>query len=136
MTMTAEFIVIVHHLAQAKSVVRIADELIFKVQLRSAPGAAASAGVGYLKALGDEVGHSLVIDCDDDPGLAMAALRAGSKQLLFAGPAKLQLRIGQMAERCGGRVQHPDETSLMTIDLSPDDDEHDIRSKLTASARS
>lgn len=129
--MTTE--VIVHHLAQAKAVLQIAKEFDLKVQLRSSPGAAAYAGVGYLKTLGDAVGQDLIIDCDDDPGIAMAALRSGSKQLLFSGPTDLTLRLSQMAARWDGQVRSRDVVSPPVI-LSPDDDESHIRTMLGALA--
>ncbi|MGI9434695.1 MAG: hypothetical protein ACR2Q4_07700, partial [Geminicoccaceae bacterium] len=61
--------IVIHHLEQARAVLGLADEFGLAVQLRSAPGAAAYAGVGYLHALGEAAGHELVIDCLDDPGL-------------------------------------------------------------------
>lgn len=130
--MTTE--VIVHHLAQAKAVLQVAKEFDLKVQLRSNPGAAAYAGVGFLKALGDAIGQDLIVDCDDDPGIAMAALRSGLKQLLFSGPADLTLRLSQMAARYGGQIRGRDDASSPPVMLSPDDDESRIRSRLVAPA--
>jgi hypothetical protein len=126
--MTTE--VIVHHLTQAKAVLHVSRALGVEVRLRSAPGAAAFAGAGYLKALGDAVGQALLIDCDDDPGIAMAALRSGSKHLLLSGPSDHLQRVGQMALRSGAQIKRPDNVSSLTVVLSPDDDESDIRSEL------
>ncbi|NJO37495.1 MAG: hypothetical protein HC871_07600, partial [Rhizobiales bacterium] len=90
---------IVHHAAQAEAVLRAVGEAGVDVQLRSAPGAADFAGVGYLKALGDAVGHDLLIDCGDDAGLVMAALRAGCCKLVFSGRGEDGRRLRQMAAR-------------------------------------
>lgn len=126
--------VIVHHLAQTKATINVASELGLAVQLRSCPGAAAYAGVGFLQALGDAVGQPIIIDCDDDAGLAMAALRSGSKHLLLSAPSDLLLRIKQMAASHGAEVHSPNKVSSHPIVLSPDDDAGDIRAMLIAPA--
>lgn len=113
--------VVVHHLAQARDALAAAAELGREIRLRSAPDAAAYAGVGYLKALGDLVGHDLVVDCGDDAGLVMAALRAGCGRLAFAGPAGLSERLAEMAAQAGVAYGHETEAPLMLC-LSPDDD--------------
>jgi hypothetical protein len=79
--------VVVHDRAQAEAALAAAAEVGCAIWLRSAPGAAGYAGVGYLKALGDVLGHEIVVDCGDDAGLAMAALRTGCRRLAFSGPA-------------------------------------------------
>ena len=73
----------VHHLEQARAALAAAAEAGCAIELRSAPGAAGYAGVGYLKALGEQAGQELVIDCGEDAGLAMAALRTGCRRLAF-----------------------------------------------------
>jgi hypothetical protein len=88
---------VVHHLGQARAALAAAAELGCAIELRSAPGAAGYAGVGYLKALGDEVGHELLIDCGDDAGLVLAALRTGCRRIVFSGGAELARRLGDMA---------------------------------------
>ncbi|MDH3665217.1 MAG: hypothetical protein OEU92_35245 [Alphaproteobacteria bacterium] len=124
--------VVVHHLEQAKAALRVADQIGVDIQLRSAPGAAASAGVGYLQALGEAAGHELLIDCDDDAGLAMAALRAGCQKLLFSGSDEERHRLAQMAERSGARLRDPVDPSPPCLILSPEDDDAAIRSWLGA----
>lgn len=115
-------LVIVHHMAQAKAVLRAALDAGIDIQLQSAPGAAAFAGVGYLKALGDTVGHELLIDCGDGAGLVMAALRTGSKKLLFSGSPDEQCRLAQMADRNGAQLRGPTDPSALRLALSPDED--------------
>jgi hypothetical protein len=92
---------VVHHLEQAQAALAAAAELGCAIELRSAPGAAGYAGVGYLKALGDEVGYELLIDCGDDAGLVMAALRTGCRRISFSGSAELARRLGDMAAQLG-----------------------------------
>ncbi|MEZ5933424.1 MAG: hypothetical protein R3F54_16020 [Alphaproteobacteria bacterium] len=124
--------VIVHHLAQAEAVLLAAGEAGVDVQLRSAPGAAGYAGVGYLKALGETVGHELLIDCGDDAGVVMAALRAGCNKLMFTGKADERQRLGEMAERQDAALQGPSDPAPPSLALLPDEDGSSVRPWLEA----
>lgn len=113
--------VVIHDLEQARGALAAAAELGCAIELRSAPGAAAYAGVGYLKALGAAAGHELSIDCGDDPGIALAALRAGCRRLSFSGDAGTAQRLGEMAEQVGAVLVH--ETAARgALELAPEDD--------------
>ena len=92
-----------------------------KIRLRSAPDAAAYAGVGYLRALGEAAGHELLIDCGDDAGLVMAALRTGCRRLAFSGPAAVSQRLAEMAAQVGAWYRHEGQAPGVLC-LSPDDD--------------
>jgi hypothetical protein len=119
-TLTARQVV-VHDLEQAQAALAVARELGVAIVLRSAPDAAAYAGVGYLKALGELAGEQLLIDCGDDAGLVMAALRAGCRRLAFSGSAELALRLADMAAQAGAEFRH--ETAPPAyLDLAPDAD--------------
>ena len=113
--------VVVHDRAQAEAALAAAEEVGCAIWLRSAPDAAAYAGVGYLKALSDLVGHEIVVDCGDDAGLAMAALRTGCRRLAFSGPAAVSQRLGEMAAELGAWYRHEVQAPL-ALCLSPDDD--------------
>jgi hypothetical protein len=113
--------VVVHHLEQARGALAAAAEMGCAIRLRSAPGAAAYAGVGYLEALGKAVGHEILIDCGDDPGIAMAALRAGCRRLAFSGAAATARRLGEMAEQAGAILVH-ERSAPDALELAPDDD--------------
>jgi hypothetical protein len=115
------FQVVVHDLAQARAALAVAAELGCAIGLRSAPGAAGYAGVGYLKALGEAAGHELLIDCGDDPGVVMAALRTGCRQLSFSGAADVARRLGAMAEQVGAILVH-ETAAADVLELAPEDD--------------
>ena len=127
--------VIIHDLAQARSVLSAARDQDIAIQLRSAPGAAAYVGVGYLKVLGDSVEHELVIDCHNDAGLVMAALRTGCRRLVFSGPPQDWQRLEQMAQSQGAVLHGPEASIPPSMTLSADDDEASIRSKLLAASK-
>jgi len=113
--------VVVHHRAQAEAALAVAAEVGRPIRLRSAPDAAAYAGVGYLKALGDALGHQIVIDCGDDAGLVMAALRTGCRRLAFSGPAALSERLAAMAAQAGAWYRHEAQAPVL-LSLLPEDD--------------
>lgn len=98
--------IVVHDLAQARSALAVAAELGIEIQLRSAPDAAGYAGVGYLEALGRAVDRELLVDCGDDAGLVMAALRTGCARVAFSGAQDVAARLAQMAEQMGATVAH------------------------------
>jgi hypothetical protein len=112
---------VVHHLEQARSALAAAAELGCAIELRSGPGAAGYAGVGYLKALGDEVGHELLIDCGDDAGLVMATLRTGCRRLVFSGSEQIRRRLEDMAVQLGADLLGEAGAPEMLI-LQPEDD--------------
>jgi hypothetical protein len=113
--------VVVHNRAQAEAALVAAAELGRAIWLRSAPDAAAYAGVGYLKALGELVGQEIVIDCGDDAGLVLAALRTGCRRVAFAGPAAVSQRLAEMAAQLGAWYRHETQVPHVLC-LSPDDD--------------
>jgi hypothetical protein len=112
---------VVHDLAQARGALAAAAEAGCAVELRSAPGAAAYAGAGYLKALCEAAGQELLIDCGDDPGIAMAALRTGCRRLSFSGDADMAQRLAEMAGQVGALLAH-ETTASDTLELAPEDD--------------
>jgi hypothetical protein len=113
--------VVVHHLEQARAALAAAAEVGCAIQLRSAPGAAGYAGVGYLKALGEQAGQELVIDCGDDAGLVMAALRTGCRRLVFSGSEEVGRRLADMAEQLDAELVAEAHAPELLI-LQPEDD--------------
>lgn len=105
MTAAPRLAVVVHDLGQARAVLQAAGARGVEVELVSAPGAAAFAGVGFLAALEAELGAPLVADCGGHAGIAMAALRAGLREILFTGEERLRAPLGEMAEAAGGRLR-------------------------------
>jgi hypothetical protein len=101
-------------IANLAEAVRALDEACITgtaVLLVTAAEVTAFAGVGYWRALERELGHALVVDCGDDAGLAMAALRAGCADLLFTGPAEVADRLAGMAAQLDANLRrHLDDT--------------------------
>jgi hypothetical protein len=114
--------IVVHDLEQARAALAAAAEVGCAIQLRSAPDAAAYAGVGYLQALGAAAGHELLIDCGEDAGLVMAALRTGCRKLAFSGSAALAEKLADMAAQGGATLRHetaPPDALLLPAGADP-----------------
>jgi len=129
--------VVVHDLAQAKGALAAARELGVAIELWSAPDAAAYAGVGWLQALGEAAGAELVIDCGEDAGLVMAALRTGARKLAFTGPPELSRRLADMAEQVGAELRCRKQSEASPeLSLLPDDEAYArCRAWLTSARR-
>jgi hypothetical protein len=77
----------------------------------SPPGAAATLGVGYFRALVDSaakehprVAIEAVMDCGADPGYALSALRLGFKHVVLRADARAQARVVDIGRQLGARV--------------------------------
>jgi hypothetical protein len=104
--------VIVHSLDQARAALRAAAELGVGVTLASAAGAGAYAGPLWFKALIDaarkahpEVAFDAVLDCGEEAGSALAALRAGIARVGFCGPTEVAARLRAIAEALGAALE-------------------------------
>ncbi len=118
--------IVFHSLAHARTALAAAAAAGVAVTLQSAPGAAAYAGAGYLKAIADQaaaehadVDVTAVIDCGADAGIAMAALRIGWRTVRFSGPEKVRRKLADIAAECGARLvaDEPEAAALEALDL-------------------
>ena len=103
---------VIHGIDDALQAVAAARSLGRPVTLISAPGAAAYAGPLWFKALieraraaAPDLTVSGVLDCDDDAGHALAALRAGIEAIVFTGDDAVADKLSAMAEATGAHVQ-------------------------------
>ncbi len=125
----AEFVgppaVTVHDAAGAAMALSLAGSR--GVLLLSAAGAAGSLGVAWFLAILDaaraarpDVPHIAVLDCGDAPGHALAALRAGLRDLVLAPEAQAFAQIMAAAQEVGGRIRpdRPASLDLGGIDLT------------------
>jgi hypothetical protein len=116
--------VVVHNAAQAAAALAAAGP--DGVVLLSAPGAAASLGPAWFRALAAAaaasrpgVPHWAVLDCGNAPGLALAALRGGFRTLVLDAACPAFARVSALATAAGGVVlaARPAALDLSRIDL-------------------
>jgi hypothetical protein len=95
--------VVVRSLRQALAAAEAAAALGVPLVLESAEGAVAYAGIGWFAGLRQAVRErhpsldlAFVLDCGDEAGTAMAALRRGFRRVRFSGPPAVAEKLRQM----------------------------------------
>ncbi len=101
-------VVVVYTLAQAIGALKAAARAGQPVRLLSAANAGVCAGVGWFSALVDAARAAVpaarctaLLDCGDQPGAVLAAIRIGVEAVIFAGRADVARRLGEIAARHG-----------------------------------
>ena len=114
--------IIVYSLEQARAAIEAAASAKVPVTLLSARGMATFMGPLWFKSLCDEAaagapagGTLAVLDCADEPGTALAALRAGFKLVRFTGSEETRAKLDDIARKMGAAVEGADEAA--TLDL-------------------
>ncbi len=100
--------IIIHTLEQATAALAAASEFDCDVTLLSAPGAAAYVGatvfrdmVAAAAANHPQSRHLAVLDCGDDPGLALGAMRHGIKAVRISNGKKIRDKLAEIADQRG-----------------------------------
>ncbi|MEM7122907.1 MAG: hypothetical protein AAF563_16620 [Pseudomonadota bacterium] len=112
--------VIVHTAEHVRLVVEITGTA--RPLVLTAPGAQAYAGVAYLwtmTAPARDDGLDVHIDCGDDAGFAMAAIRTGWRHILMSGDKAMLDKIDDMITQLGGTLNR---SRPPAIDLGETDD--------------
>ena len=104
-------VIIVHSLAQAVAALSAAAEAGRAIVLASSPDAGIYAGPGWFREIMEaareavpEARFTAILDCDEDAGAAMAAIRAGVQAIVFTGPAELATRLADIAAQAGAKL--------------------------------
>ncbi len=112
--------VVVHTAEHVRLVVEVAGPA--RPLVLTPPGAQAYAGVAYLWAMtapARDGGLEVRIDCGEDPGFAMAAIRTGWRQLHMSGDKAMLGKIDDMATQVGGTLHR---SRPAAIDLAETND--------------
>lgn len=112
-------VIIVHTLEHARAAIGAAAELGIPAVLRSAPGAASYLGAAVFRDMIAEAAaeypsaaFTAVLDCDDQPGLALNALRRGIKAVRVDVAPDVAARIADIAAQTGAVVDNSDGSVL------------------------
>jgi hypothetical protein len=104
-------VIIVHSLGHAVAALRAAAAAPRRITLASAPSAGGYAGAGWFAALVDaareavpEALFSAFLDCGDEAGPTLAALRSDIKGVIFTGRADVARRLADIARQHGARL--------------------------------
>lgn len=123
-------LIVVHDIHQARRAANRAQDLGVDLTLVSAPGAATTLGAGVfremIQIIRDEraatpanpaIHIDAILDCGEDPGPALQALRSGCTYICSTAPHAVFIKLSNIAEQCGGAViQGP----LNALDLAGD----------------
>ncbi len=95
--------IVIHSLDHAKAALAAAAALNRPVTLASARGAGSQAGPAWFKAMIDQarasrpdVAVTAILDCGDEAGAVMAALRIGLRHLRFSGSEAVRAKLAAM----------------------------------------
>lgn len=102
---------VVRSLDEARTVLQSAQAAGAVATLVSPPNAAATLGLGFFWALvaaarseAPGVAVEAVMDCGDDPGWALAALRTGFTSVVLRGDRRARARVAAIARAVGARI--------------------------------
>ena len=105
-------VIIVHSLDQAVAALKAAAQAGRPIVLSSAPDAGIYAGPGWFRALVEaareavpDARFSAILDCGDQAGAALAAIRAQIEQVIFTGRADVASRLADIARQHGVRLE-------------------------------
>jgi hypothetical protein len=108
----AAIAIIVHDLDHARAALAAAAAFERPVTLLSAPGAGGYAGAAwFLKVIElaaadhPDAEWDAVLDCDDQAGYVLAALRQGAKAVRYTGSKAIAAKLAAIAERSGARIE-------------------------------
>jgi len=128
--------IIIHSAADALAALSIADQLGVGVTLLSAPGAAAYIGATVFRDMVAAavkahplVAVTAVLDCGDDPGLAMGAMRHGITAVRISNPPEIRAKLKDIAGQRGVLVDEGDGPVLDLLGMK--DPEAALRAWLT-----
>jgi hypothetical protein len=106
-----EPVIVVHSLGHAIAALRAAARAGRSVVLASAPGAGSYVGPGWFgamvaaaRAAVPEARLFALLDCDDDVGAALAAIRSEIEGVVFTGRADVARRLADIARQYGVRL--------------------------------
>jgi hypothetical protein len=120
-----EPVIIVHSLAQAIAALTAAVEAGRPVVLASPPGAGSYVGPGWFGAFVaaareavPDARFSILLDCGDDVGAALAAIRSEIQGVVFTGRADVARRLADIA--CQHGVRFVTDRPAALLDLGDD----------------
>jgi hypothetical protein len=115
---------IIHNLEHTLCVAKASQDLKLKALLFSAPGLATTLGPEAFAAIIDEAERSYpgsriagVLDCADEPGTAIGALRRGTAGIFVNLPQEMLGKIEDIARQTGAKLIPKSETALDLLNV-------------------
>lgn len=109
--MTTPACFMIHELHHAVAALKMSERMDIPVTLVSAPGAARSGGAGWWRALiaqaraaAPTARASSILDCADEAGMALAAIREGVEAIAISAPNPAFERLADIARQSGVEI--------------------------------
>jgi len=119
------YAIVIHTIDHAKAALAVAAERNTPVVLLSAPGAVAYLGATVFRDMVSQAAeenptaqYQAVLDCGDDPGLAMGAMRHGVKSVCVHVRPEIRAKLAENAEKRGCSVYHREGPELDLVDMT------------------
>jgi hypothetical protein len=114
--------IVIHEISHALAALTAAQAQNQPLLILSAPGAVRSAGAGWWRELVTQARDSIpdqsaewVLDCGDEPGMALAALREGVGTIALEADEPTWSRVAQIAARCDASVLRVDRAGALDL---------------------
>jgi len=111
--------IMIHELAHAVAALEAAQWHRSSVTLVSAPGAVRTGGAGWWRELisqaraqSPDADVRSLLDCADEPGMALAAIREGVEAVTLTGNLDTLRRVGDIARQSGVALRAPTRADL------------------------
>ena len=127
-------VIVVHSLAQAVAALSVAAEAGRAMVLASSPDAGIYAGPTWFREIMQaareavpEARFTAILDCGEDAGAAMAAIRAGVQAIVFAGQADVAARLGDIAAQAGAQLLRERPAAILDLGVFFFADDEELR---------
>lgn len=114
--------IVVHEFGQAVAALSAAQAHNRPITILSARGAVRAAGAGWWRELVAQATASIpgqaaewVLDCGDEPGMALAALREGVQKIALDAGEPIWSRVAQIATQCDASVVRVDRAGALDL---------------------
>lgn len=114
--------IVVHEIDHAVAALAAARAHERPIVILSAVGAARSAGAGWWRELVAQTREGSldqdaewILDCGDEPGMALAALREGVGSIALDAGEPIWSRVAQIAAQCDATVRRVDRTGALDL---------------------
>ena len=114
--------IVIHALAHAIGALKAASRANRPIVLLSAPEAGVYTGPGWFRALVEaardevpEARFSAMLDCGEEPGAALAAIRAQIECVVFTGRADVAGRLADIAGQHGVRLETTRPSAILDL---------------------
>ena len=121
-TQSAPATIVVHEFSHAVAALTAAQAHNRPITILSAMGAVRSAGAGWWRELVTQAGANVpdqaaewILDCGDEPGMALAALREGVQAIALDAGEPIWSRVAQIAVQCDASVLRIDRAGALDL---------------------